>query len=213
MFTLRSSVTSPLSAPICLLPATQREEERGCTPTREHLLLSEPVNTVFKNKKERAVDRKVVREVCSCRDAAVTAQQLAAYASSPVVRVSSSSYPTAPVSDPLCVLCPIIHASYICGVCSTPHPSSTFSVITLCVSDVSCVSLCQALATGAPSQPLRVTVTPPELSLASCYIGKRRRWLLTASPADRVENRNVFLGFSVFLFCFFTTSFTRQCCV
>lgn len=111
------------------------------------------------------------------------------------------------------VLCPIIHASYICGVCSTPHPSSTFSVITLCVSDVSCVSLCQALATGAPSQPLRVTVTPPELSLASCYIGKRRRWLLTASPADRVENRNVFLGFSVFLFCFFTTSFTRQCCV
>lgn len=104
MFTLRSSVTSPLSAPICLLPATQREEERGCTPTREHLLLSEPVNTVFKNKKERAVDRKVVREVCSCRDAAVTAQQLAAYASSPVVRVSSSSYPTAPVSDPLCAV-------------------------------------------------------------------------------------------------------------
>lgn len=68
------------------------------------------------------------------------AQQPIAYALSPVVSALLS------LIHP--VLCAIIHASYICGACSTRHPSSR------CVSYIS-----QALATGA------ATVTEVSLRL------------------------------------------------
>lgn len=126
MFTLFcSSITSPLSAPICLLPGKQKRlndrRAKSCGPSKE----APPPS-------ERAVDSEVVQGVCSRREAAIAAQQLAAHPSSPVVNVlSSSSHASSSLIRS--VLCLLIHTAYICGVCSTCHPSPPFHVIRLCI--------------------------------------------------------------------------------
>lgn len=74
----------------------------------------------------------MVQGVCSYREAAVTAQQLAAYPSSPVVSVVVVHLPVSSSLIPS-VLCPVSCAAYICGVCFTCHPSSPSYVITSCI--------------------------------------------------------------------------------
>lgn len=117
---LHSAPTSPF---FCQLQSEKQKEKKKKSGAAIHKhLCSESVNYILKK-------RAGTWSRASCREAAVTASAAHSVASSPVVSVSLSSYSSSLLHP---VLCPIIHDVYICGVCSTRHPSSTFDVITLC---------------------------------------------------------------------------------
>lgn len=143
MLTLHSSVISLPSVPICLLPVKQKNKKRlngrranlNCNKKTPPLLWTHLKKEFFYS---------------------LPAETYVSWpSSSPPIHhhlLLACCRRSPPMSLSLIqpVPYPIIHALYICGLCSMPHPSSTLNVITLCIKHL--VSACQALATGAASQ-------------------------------------------------------------
>lgn len=193
MFTLcplhyLSSVSSDPSAP-CEAKKKRPMERRATLHTNQRT----PPTSNLHLKKKRAVDRKVAQEARCRTEAAVTAQRPAAHASSPVVSALSSSSSSTPRLFIHPVLCPIIHASHICGARSTRHPSSTPDVITLCIKHL--VSLC------AKSRPLEQhrSGSAPRLTVQVAATSGINPLAHVASPSTCVDsymlqcqNRQVF---------------------
>ncbi|KAG7233892.1 hypothetical protein INR49_006454, partial [Caranx melampygus] len=119
-------------------PNTQRKTTRieAALQHKTPSLLS----TVQLHLRNGAVDAEVVQELQWCRDTAVTAQQLSAYPSSPVVSVPSPYLSHVLVSHPPCAVSHHLCLAHLWCVCPARHPSPAVDVNTPCIKHL--VPLC-----------------------------------------------------------------------